>query len=251
MKEVPIGVVVVVVMALLAGVAYVVFSRVAPTAAAATAAPETIIAGLPVVRASEDIVADAVVVPIREAQPSLPTGGIVAEVLVVEGDQVEAGQVLVRLDSALQAAAVAQAEAQVLRAQNTVAELQAGAQPEEIEAARASVELARARLARVEEGARPEEVAAAEAALSAAEGSAGMVEVTVADTGTGVQPENLPYVFERFWRGEKSRSRAAGGSGLGLAIARQLVEMHGGTIGVESTPGEGARFWFTLPAGAL
>ncbi len=75
----------------------------------------------------------------------------------------------------------------------------------------------------------------------------GQVEVTVADTGTGISAEDLPYVFERFWRGEKSRSRAGGGSGLGLAIAKQLVELHGGTVGVESTPGEGSRFWFTLP----
>ncbi|MEA3339518.1 MAG: ATP-binding protein, partial [Chloroflexota bacterium] len=73
-----------------------------------------------------------------------------------------------------------------------------------------------------------------------------IVEVTVADTGAGISPDDLPNVFERFWRGEKSRSRAGGGSGLGLAIARQLVEAHGGTIGVESAPGEGARFWFTL-----
>jgi signal transduction histidine kinase len=75
----------------------------------------------------------------------------------------------------------------------------------------------------------------------------GMVQVTVADTGTGVPPEALPYIFERFRRGERSRSRAGGGSGLGLAIARQLVEMHGGAIGAESTPGRGSRFWFTLP----
>ncbi len=75
----------------------------------------------------------------------------------------------------------------------------------------------------------------------------GMVQVTVADTGTGIPPENLPYIFERFWRGEKSRSRAGGGTGLGLAIAKQLVELHGGTIGVESTPGKGSKFRFTLP----
>lgn len=75
----------------------------------------------------------------------------------------------------------------------------------------------------------------------------GMVEVTVADTGTGIPPKDLPYIFERFWRGEKSRSRIGGETGLGLAIARQLVEMHGGTISVESTPGEGSRFRFTLP----
>ena len=74
----------------------------------------------------------------------------------------------------------------------------------------------------------------------------GSVEVSVADTGAGIPPEDLPFIFERFWRGEKSRSRSAGGSGLGLAIAKQLVELHGGSIGVESDPGEGSRFWFTL-----
>ena len=77
--------------------------------------------------------------------------------------------------------------------------------------------------------------------------SGGWVEVAVADTGTGVPPEDLPYIFERFWRRDKSRSRAGGGSGLGLAIAKQLVELHGGTIGVESNPGKGSRFHFTLP----
>ena len=75
----------------------------------------------------------------------------------------------------------------------------------------------------------------------------GMVEVTVADTGAGISPEDMPYIFERFWRGEKSRSRVGGETGLGLAIARQLVEMHGGTICAESTPGEGSTFRFTLP----
>ena len=86
-------------------------------------------------------------------------------------------------------------------------------------------------------------------ALSAAEGVAGggMVEVTVADTGTGIPPDDLPYIFERFWRGEKSRSRAGGETGLGLAIARQLVEMHGGMIRVENAPGAGSKFKFTLP----
>jgi signal transduction histidine kinase len=82
--------------------------------------------------------------------------------------------------------------------------------------------------------------------LSAA-ASDGMVEVTVTDTGPGIPPEDLSYIFERFWRGEKSRSRAGGGSGLGLAIAKQLVELHGGVIGVENAPGQGARFRFTLP----
>jgi signal transduction histidine kinase len=83
--------------------------------------------------------------------------------------------------------------------------------------------------------------------LSAMPGD-GTVEVTVTDTGVGISPGELPYIFERFWRGERSRSRTGGGTGLGLAIARQLVEMHGGTIRVKSTPGEGSQFRFTLPA---
>ena len=93
-------------------------------------------------------------------------------------------------------------------------------------------------------------LSAAAVSPAGAEAREGRVEVSVAYTGTGIPPEDLPYIFERFWRGEKSRSRAAGGTGLGLAIARQLVEMHGGTIRVESTPGRGSRFWFTLPVGS-
>ena len=69
----------------------------------------------------------------------------------------------------------------------------------------------------------------------------------VQDTGTGIAPEDLPHVFERFYRGEKSRQKQEGESGLGLAIARSIVEMHGGTITVESTLGEGTGFTVTLP----
>jgi signal transduction histidine kinase len=77
--------------------------------------------------------------------------------------------------------------------------------------------------------------------------AAGGVQVHVADTGAGIAAEDLPHVFERFYRGEKSRSRATGGSGLGLAIAKAIIEAHGGRIWVESQPGHGARFVFTLP----
>jgi signal transduction histidine kinase len=72
------------------------------------------------------------------------------------------------------------------------------------------------------------------------------VEVSVRDTGSGIAAEDLPYVFERFYRADKSRSRATGGAGLGLAIAKQLVEAHGGRIWVESTEGEGSTFTFAL-----
>jgi two-component system phosphate regulon sensor histidine kinase PhoR len=70
--------------------------------------------------------------------------------------------------------------------------------------------------------------------------------VEVADTGIGIQEEDLPRVFERFYRVDKSRSRHAGGSGLGLAIVKHIVESHGQTINVRSTFGEGSTFSFTL-----
>lgn len=73
------------------------------------------------------------------------------------------------------------------------------------------------------------------------------VQVEVCDTGEGIRAEDLPHIFERFYRGEKSRSRATGGAGLGLTIAKGIVEAHGGHIGVESAVGQGTRVWFTLP----
>jgi two-component system OmpR family sensor kinase/two-component system sensor histidine kinase BaeS len=91
----------------------------------------------------------------------------------------------------------------------------------------------------------------------AAAKTGGTVEITVADSGEGIRPEDLDHVFERFWRADLSRAqgsqpdagelRWAGGSGLGLSVARSLVEALGGHICVESTLGEGTTFYFTLP----
>lgn len=73
------------------------------------------------------------------------------------------------------------------------------------------------------------------------------IEVSVKDTGIGIPSDDLPLIFERFYRADKSRSRSTGGAGLGLTIVRQLVEAHGGNISVESKAGAGACFRFTLP----
>jgi two-component system OmpR family sensor kinase/two-component system sensor histidine kinase BaeS len=75
----------------------------------------------------------------------------------------------------------------------------------------------------------------------------GVVICTVHDTGSGIDPADLPHVFERFYRADRGRARDTGGSGLGLAIVRQIVLLHGGQIGVQSTPGSGSSFWFSLP----
>jgi two-component system sensor histidine kinase BaeS len=73
------------------------------------------------------------------------------------------------------------------------------------------------------------------------------VAVEVRDTGCGIAPGDLPFVFQRFWRADPARDRATGGSGLGLTIARQIVHDHGGDLTVTSTLGEGSTFRFTLP----
>ncbi len=85
-----------------------------------------------------------------------------------------------------------------------------------------------------------------------AERENGRVCLIVRDTGEGIPPDDLPYIFNRFWRGDKSRTHQDGvGGGLGLAIAKQLVEAHHGTIDVASTPGQGTTFTITFPAAEL
>ncbi|WP_123042609.1 sensor histidine kinase [Cohnella candidum] len=75
----------------------------------------------------------------------------------------------------------------------------------------------------------------------------GQIRVEVSDTGPGIAPEKLPYIFHRFYRVDDARNRSDGGTGLGLAIAKQFVEAHGGTLEVSSTQGEGTRFILQLP----
>jgi len=73
------------------------------------------------------------------------------------------------------------------------------------------------------------------------------VRITVGDTGAGISADDLPYIFDRFWRGDKSRTRTEGSSGLGLAITKQLVLAHGGTIMADSEVGNGTEFIIEIP----
>jgi len=72
------------------------------------------------------------------------------------------------------------------------------------------------------------------------------VQIEVSDTGVGIDPADLPHVFDRFWRADRSRNRETGGSGLGLAIVHGLVHAHGGTITARSVPGSGTTFTIRL-----
>lgn len=71
--------------------------------------------------------------------------------------------------------------------------------------------------------------------------------VSVSDTGVGIDPADLPHIFERFYRADRSRTGATGGSGLGLSIVKAIITAHGGNIWAESTPGHGTKISFTLP----
>jgi two-component system phosphate regulon sensor histidine kinase PhoR len=81
----------------------------------------------------------------------------------------------------------------------------------------------------------------------AGEARDGMVAISVADTGIGIAPEHLPRIFERFYRVDRSRSRALGGTGLGLSIVKHIATSHGGDVEVNSIEGQGTRFSLLLP----
>lgn len=84
--------------------------------------------------------------------------------------------------------------------------------------------------------------------LSARLQGLGEVIVSIRDNGPGIPAEDLPHLFERFYRVDKGRSREKGGTGLGLSIAKHIVQLHGGRVWVESKPGQGTTFFFSLPA---
>jgi len=75
----------------------------------------------------------------------------------------------------------------------------------------------------------------------------GKVKVFVEDSGIGIPSKDIPRIFERFYRVDKARSRELGGTGLGLSIVKHIIELHNGSVGVESTEGLGSKFWFILP----
>jgi signal transduction histidine kinase len=84
--------------------------------------------------------------------------------------------------------------------------------------------------------------------IAATADSPGWITIRVSDSGSGIHPDDLPYVFDHFYKADRSRQRGHGGAGIGLAIVKELVEAHGGKAWVESQLGKGSSFYFILPA---
>lgn len=83
--------------------------------------------------------------------------------------------------------------------------------------------------------------------VKAEKGNNSSIHIAVSDTGSGIDAADLPYVFDHFYKTDKSRQRAYGNTGIGLALVRNYVELHAGKVWVESEPGKGSTFYFTLP----
>jgi two-component system phosphate regulon sensor histidine kinase PhoR len=83
--------------------------------------------------------------------------------------------------------------------------------------------------------------------ISAIEKDQREIQFSIEDNGIGIPREDIPRIFERFYRVDKGRSQELGGTGLGLSIVKHLVQAHGGRVWVESQPGKGSTFYFTLP----
>ena len=170
------------------------------------------------------VTVDGRVLPVQSAELSLPLNGIAAEVLVAEGDQVEAGQVLVRLKATQQAAAVAQAEAQVTRAKAQLAELQAGAREQEVAAAQAALDGANARLSRVENGALPEEITATRAGLAEAQAALQKVLEGASDQQTIAAETDLANAEAIRRQAQAAYDRVAGNPDIGARLEAAQLE---------------------------
>lgn len=158
-------------------------------------------AAIPVVQRPNEIVAEAVVVPIQYAALSMPSSGIISEILVQEGDLVEAGQLIARLENQRQLLNIAQAEARIRSLEARLRELQSGARSEDIAAAQAAVDSANARLAQLSEAARSEDVTAARASVAAAQASLNQVL-------EGADQNDLVNALANLRNAEAERSRA-------------------------------------------
>jgi HlyD family secretion protein len=186
-------------------------------------------AGLPPVKTEGQVIAEARVVPVRYVTLSLSSGGALAEVRVAEGERVDAGRVLARLDTARQAeAAVAQAEAALQGAEAKLAELRSGARVDEINAARGTLDAAKAHYHQLAAGARPEEREQARMAVEQADGQVRAAEQAVrqADTEGKVADADLVRIELLYAQG---------------AVAEQTVDQVRARVQVDKAADEAAR----------
>ncbi len=220
--------IVVAVLVVVGGGVYIAFGRQrlgAPGAKGPTSAPT-----IAPVEAGEEVVAEGKVVPLREATLALQTGGTVAEVLAAEGDLVQAGRPLVRLDAAQARAALAQAQAALARAQAHLDELKAGPRAQEVAIAQATLAAAQASLLRLQEGVDENQIIAAKAEAANAEAALKLAQAAYdrvgALPGVSARPESLKLEqATNNYRAAKGRLDAlrAGPSPAEIAVAQAEI----------------------------